>query len=152
MQLKSASGWKSVEFIAFHTIYLLPIRVVFFMIFSSIQLHSNKKEPNCIWTDVSMPAVLFVDMDYYGFNFARGFFSLYLVPQRLRFMFLFWLNSLQFNLLLFTHISVHILAENIWNAAKMQRLYCLWKLKWIEITVLMCLVCFELQFQLPSSN
>lgn len=41
MQLKSASGWKLVEFIAFHTIYLLPIRGVFFS-WNSLQFSCNR--------------------------------------------------------------------------------------------------------------
>lgn len=45
---------------------------------------------------------------------------------------------------IYCYLHIFALRLSAWDAAEMQNLYCLWKLKWIAITVLMCLVCFEL--------
>lgn len=80
------------------------------------------------------------DMDYHSFNFYLWFFFSLSLPLSLRCAFYAFIlhNSI------YCYLHIFALRLSAWDAAEMQNLHCLWKLKWIAITVLMCLVCFEL--------
>lgn len=137
LKLKSASGWESVEFIAFRTIYLLPIRP-FFVPFSLIQFHSNEKnsvELHLNWCiNAKRPVLIWITTA-----------SIFTCDSLFLFLSLrcaFYASILHNSIYCYLHIFA--LRLSAWDAAEMQNLYCLWKLKWIAITVLMCLVCFEL--------
>lgn len=112
MQLKSASGRKSVEFIAFHTIYLLPIRVFsLFITFTLIQLHSNEKKRAklhlnwCI--NASRPVLFLIWITTASIVVAVFFLSISFSGDCVLCFHFGWnlFFFLQFNLLLFTHLN-----------------------------------------------